>query len=59
MTLKELQAWAQAQLDNTAQPEVRPDIGISVLQMVDELEELKAYVAELEAQAGIVSKQAS
>jgi hypothetical protein len=59
MKLKELRAWAQAQLDNTAQPEVRPDIGISVLQMVDELEELKAYVAELEAKGGIASKQAS
>jgi hypothetical protein len=59
MMLKELQAWAQAQLDNTAQPEVRPDIGISVLQLVDELEELKAYVAELEAKGGIASKQAS
>jgi hypothetical protein len=59
MTLKELQAWAQAQLDNTAKPEVRPDIGISILQMVDELEELKAYVAELEEKGEIASKQAS
>ncbi|MBC8122063.1 MAG: hypothetical protein H7Y22_09525 [Gemmatimonadaceae bacterium] len=41
MTLEQLQQWAQAQIDNTAKPEVRPDIAITVLQLIDELEELK------------------
>jgi hypothetical protein len=59
MTLKELQAWAQAQIDNTAQPEVRSDIGVSVLQLVEEVEELKAYITGLEAQMNVASKQAS
>jgi hypothetical protein len=49
MTLQDLQAWAQAQIDHTALPEVRPEIGISVLQVVNELEQLQAYVQELEA----------
>lgn len=48
MTLKQLQNWAQAQINNTAKPEVKPDIGISVLQLVDELERLQDYVKELE-----------
>jgi hypothetical protein len=48
MTLEDLQTWAQAQISNTAQPEVRPDIGVSVLQLVDELEQLQDYVRELE-----------
>jgi hypothetical protein len=59
MTLEDLQAWAQSQVDNTAQPTVRPDIGVSVLQMVEELEDLKAYVAELEARLKVTLKQAS
>jgi hypothetical protein len=59
MMLEDLQAWAQAQVNNTAQPTVRPDVGISVLQMVEELEDLKAYVAELEARLKVTSKQAS
>lgn len=49
MTLKQLQNWAQAQINNTAKPEVKPDIGISVLQLVDELERLQDYVKELES----------
>jgi len=53
MTLEQLQAWAQAQIDNSAQPEVRPDIGVSVLMLVDELERLQAYVQELETQVAV------
>jgi len=49
MTLEQLQQWAQAQINNTAQPEVRPDIGVTVLQLVEELERLQSYVRELEA----------
>lgn len=48
MTLKQLQEWAQTQINNTAQPEVRPDIGITVLQLVDEFEQLQNYAQELE-----------
>jgi hypothetical protein len=46
--MEKLEVWAQAQIDNTAQPEVRPDIGISVLQMMDELERLQEYIKTLE-----------
>jgi hypothetical protein len=59
MMLEDLQAWAQSQIDNTAQPTVRPDIGISVLQLVDEVEDLKAYVEELEAKLKVTARQAS
>lgn len=38
MTLEQLQNWAQAQINNTAKAEVRPDIGISVLQLISKLE---------------------
>lgn len=48
MSLKNLQQWAQSQIDNTAKPEIRPDIGITVLQIIDELEELQKRVKELE-----------
>jgi hypothetical protein len=48
MMVEKLEAWAQAQIDNTAGPEVRPDIGISVLQMMDELERLQDYIKTLE-----------
>lgn len=48
MTLEQLQNWAQAQINNTAIAEVRPDIGVSVLQLVDELERLQDYIKELE-----------
>lgn len=51
MTLEQLQQWAQAQIDNSAEPEVRPDIGVSVLQLVDELERLHDRVRELEAKS--------
>lgn len=50
MTLDQLQAWAQAQISNTATPEVRPDIGVSVLQLIDELEHLQDKVKKLETQ---------
>ncbi len=46
--MERLEAWAQAQIDNTAEPEIRPDIGISVLQMLDELERLQEYIKTLE-----------
>jgi hypothetical protein len=48
MTLKQLQDWAQSQIENTAKPEVRPDIGVSVLMIIDELERLQNRVRELE-----------
>jgi hypothetical protein len=41
MSLQKLREWAQSQINNTAKPEVRPDIGISVLQIIDELENLE------------------
>ena len=59
MTLQDLQAWAQAQINNTARPEVRPEVGVSVLQIVDELERLQAYVQELEAKLAITRQRAS
>jgi hypothetical protein len=49
MTLAQLETWAQSQIDNTATPEVRPDIGVSVLQMADELAHLQDYIKVLEA----------
>jgi hypothetical protein len=49
MKLEQLETWAQSQIDNTATPEIRPDIGVSVLQMVDELDRLQTYVKTLEA----------
>lgn len=48
MTLKHLQKWAQSQIDNTAKLEIRHDIGITVLQLVDEIEDLKHRVNQLE-----------
>ena len=48
MTLKHLQEWAQTQIDNTAQPEIRPDIGVTILQLIDELEELQNRIREIE-----------
>ena len=59
MTLQDLQAWAQAQINNSARPEVRPDVGVSVLQIVDELERLQAYVQELEVKLAITRQRAS
>jgi len=37
MTIKKLQQWAKSQIDNTAKPEIRPDIAIIVLQLFDEV----------------------
>lgn len=59
MTLQDLQAWAQAQIDHTARPEVKPEVGVSVLQMVDELERLQDYVRELEAKLATTVKRVS
>ncbi len=59
MTLKDLQAWAQAQIDNTASPEVNPEVGVSVLQVVDELERLQEYVQELEAKLATTEQRVS
>jgi hypothetical protein len=46
--LKQLQEWAQSQIDNTVQPEVRPDIAITVLQLIDEVARLQNKIKELE-----------
>ena len=59
MTLQDLQTWAQAQINNSARPEVRPEVGVSVLQIVDELERLQAYVQELEAKLATTRQRAS
>lgn len=59
MTLQDLQTWAQAQINNSARPEVRPEVGVSVLQIVDELERLQAYVQELEVKLAITRQRAS
>jgi hypothetical protein len=55
MTLKQLAAWAQSQIDNTAQPEVSPEIGVTVLQLIDELEQLQNRVKELEAKQSTIA----
>lgn len=52
--LKQLQEWAQSQIDNTAQPEVRPDIGIALLQLIDEVEKFQNKIKELESQSKTV-----
>ncbi len=57
MTLEDLQAWAQAQIDNTASPEINPEVGVSVLQVVDELERLQEYVQELEAKLATIGQR--
>lgn len=59
MTLQDLQTWAQAQINNSARPEVRPEVGVSVLQIVDELERLQAYVQELEVKLATTRQRAS
>lgn len=48
---KQLQEWAQSQIDNTVQPEVRPDIAITVLQLIDEVERLQNKIKELESRS--------
>ncbi len=47
--LKQLQEWAQSQINNTVQPEVRPDMAITVLQLIDEVERLQNKIQELES----------
>ena len=59
MNLQDLQAWAQSQSHPTATPAVRPEVGVSVLQVVDELERLQTYVEELEAKLATVGQKAS
>ncbi len=59
MTLEQLQHWAQTQINNSALPEVRPDIGVSVLQLVDELERLQDHIKELEAKLATASTSKS
>ncbi len=51
---KQLQEWAQSQIDNTVQPEVRPDIAITVLQLIDEVERLQNKIKELESSSKTV-----
>jgi hypothetical protein len=52
--LKQLQEWAQSQIDNTVQPEVRPDIAITVLQLIDEVGRLQNKIKELESRSQTV-----
>jgi len=49
--LKQLQDWAHSQIDNSAEPEVRPDIAITVLQLIDEVERLQNQVKQIEIQS--------
>lgn len=56
MTLEQLQQWAQSRIGNTAQPVVCPEVGVSVLQLVDELEQLKEHVKPLEVELSVRSK---
>ncbi|MEG4319046.1 MULTISPECIES: hypothetical protein [unclassified Microcoleus] len=49
--LKQLQEWAQSQIDNTAEPEVRPDLAIIVLQLIDEVERLQNQVKQIETKS--------
>ena len=49
--LQYLKEWAQGQIAQTAEPEVRPDIAMVVLQLVDKFESLKNRVKELEEQS--------
>jgi hypothetical protein len=51
---KQLQAWAQSQIDNTAQPEVRLDMAITVLQLIDEVAKLQNKIKELESKSQTV-----
>ena len=48
---KQLQEWAQSQIDNTAKAEVRPDIAITVLQLIDEVERLQNQVKQIQTQS--------
>jgi hypothetical protein len=49
--LKQLQDWAHSQIDNSAEPEVRPDIAITVLQLIDEVERLQNQVKQIETKS--------
>lgn len=51
---KQLQEWAQSQIDNSVQPEVRPDIAITVLQLIDEVVWLQNKIKELESKSQTV-----
>jgi hypothetical protein len=55
MTLEQLQQWAKAQINHQAPPEIRPDIGVSVLQLVEEVEDLKDQIRELEARLSVTA----
>ncbi len=48
MMVQYLKEWAQTQIDQTAQPEVRPDIAMVVLQLIDKFDSLKNRLKELE-----------
>ena len=50
-SLKQLQDWAHSQIDNSAQPAIRPDIAITVLQLIDEVERLQNQVKHIETQS--------
>ncbi|WP_293296283.1 MULTISPECIES: hypothetical protein [unclassified Microcoleus] len=52
--LKQLQDWAHSQIDNSAEPEVRPDIAITVLQLIDEVERLQNQVKQIETKSPTV-----
>ncbi|PSB13344.1 hypothetical protein C7B69_20415 [filamentous cyanobacterium Phorm 46] len=49
--LKQLQDWAHSQIDNSAEPEVRPDIAITVLQLIDEVERLQNQVNQTQTKS--------
>ena len=48
MKLTELKQWAQSQANQTAEPEVRPDIGRAVLELVDEFDRLDKQLRSLQ-----------
>jgi hypothetical protein len=48
---KQLQEWAHSQIYNTAKPEIRPDIAITVLQLIDEVERLQNQVKQRETKS--------
>ncbi len=52
MMVQYLKEWAQTQIDQTAQPEVRPDIAMIVLQLIDKIDDLQNLVKELEDSRG-------
>ncbi len=48
MKLEELRQWAKSQTNQTAEPEVRPDIGRAVLELVDEFDRLDRQLRSLQ-----------